>query len=165
MLFTLVKIKITAQYYGHPVDAQPENIYNKISINIYNFNIILDIKSLNLGIYFCRQNRSQNNKKGFTGKMAKVLLSIPDKTLKRIDEIKNRKKIKRNQFFIDAIENYFISLEEKEYFERKKSAVIRMKKTSEEIMHIGIKDWDPVAEIRKFRDTHADNLLDSWKEE
>ncbi|MHB1377066.1 MAG: hypothetical protein ACYCXB_06540 [Candidatus Humimicrobiaceae bacterium] len=97
--------------------------------------------------------------------MAKILLSIPDNILTKIDEYKNRKKIKRNQFFINAVEIYFESLWEEDYMERKKKAVESMKKTSEEIMNLGIKDWDPVAEIRKFRDTHADELLKRWGEQ
>ena len=96
--------------------------------------------------------------------MAKILLSIPDNILTKIDEYKNRKKIKRNQFFINAVDIYFKSLWEEEYVERKKKAVESMKKTSEEIMSLGIKDWDPVAEIRKFRETHADELLKRWEE-
>ena len=48
--------------------------------------------------------------------------------------------------------------------ERKKKAVESIKKTSEEIMSLGIKDWDPVAEIRKFRENHADELFERWKE-
>jgi len=96
--------------------------------------------------------------------MAKILLSIPDKLLQKIDEIKDSKKIKRNQFFINAVENYFKTLWEEDYFERKKRAVESMKKTREEIMQLGIKDWDPVAEIRKFRDSHTDELLERWKE-
>lgn len=96
--------------------------------------------------------------------MAKILISVPDEMLAKIDEIKNRKKIKRNQLFINAVENYFISLWEEDYIERKKKAVESVKKTSDEIMSLGIKDWDPVAEIRKFRDTHADELLARWKE-
>jgi len=96
--------------------------------------------------------------------MAKILLSVPDDMLKKIDEIKNRKKIKRNQFFISAVENYFISLLQEDYFERKSRAVESIKKTSEEIMQLGIKDWDPVAEIRKLRDTREDELLERWKE-
>ncbi|MHB1377460.1 MAG: hypothetical protein ACYCXB_08580, partial [Candidatus Humimicrobiaceae bacterium] len=78
---------------------------------------------------------------------------------------KDRKKIKRNQFFINAVEVYFEFLWEEDYMERKKKAVESMKKTSEEIMNLGIKDWDPVAEIRKFRDTHADELLKRWEEQ
>ena len=97
--------------------------------------------------------------------MAKILLSIPDNMLTKIDEYKNRKKIKRNQFFINAVEIYFESLWEEDYMERKKKAVESMKKTSEEITNLGIKDWDPVAEIRKFRDTHADELLKRWEEQ
>lgn len=96
--------------------------------------------------------------------MAKILLSIPDDLLTKIDEYKNRKKMKRNQFFISAVEIYFKSLWEEDYMERKKKAVESMKKTSEEIMNLGIKDWDPVAEIRKFRDAHADELLKRWEE-
>ena len=96
--------------------------------------------------------------------MAKILLSIPDDILTKIDEYKNKKKIKRNQFFINAVENYFRSLWEEDYMERKKKAVESMKKTSEEIMSLGIKDWDPVAEIRKFRESHADELFERWKE-
>jgi len=97
--------------------------------------------------------------------MAKILLSIPDDILTKIDEYKNRKKIKRNQFFINAVEVYFESLWEEDYMEGKKKAVESMKKTSEEIMNLGIKDWDPVAEIRKFRDTHADELLKRGEEQ
>lgn len=96
--------------------------------------------------------------------MAKILLSIPDDLLQKIDEIKDSKKIKRNQFFVNAIESYFKTLWEEDYFERKKRAVESMKKTREEIMRLGIKDWDPVAEIRKFRDSHTDDLLLRWKE-
>ena len=97
--------------------------------------------------------------------MAKILLSIPDNMLTKIDEYKNRKKMKRNQFFINAVEIYFESLWEEDYVERKKKAVESIKKTSEEIANLGIKDWDPVAEIRKFRDTHADELLKRWEEQ
>ena len=96
--------------------------------------------------------------------MAKILISVPDEMLAKIDEIKNRKKIKRNQLFINAVENYFISLWEEDYLERKRRAVESIIKTSDEIMSLGIKDWDPVAEIRKFRDTPADELLAKWKE-
>lgn len=97
--------------------------------------------------------------------MAKILLSIPEEILEKIDKYKSRKKIKRNQFIINAVENYFVSLLEQEYMERKKKAVESMKKTSEEIMGLGIKNWDPVEEIRKFRDAHADELLKMLKEE
>ena len=47
--------------------------------------------------------------------MAKILLSIPDDILTKIDEYKNKKKIKRNQFFINAVEIYFKSLWEEDY--------------------------------------------------
>jgi len=96
--------------------------------------------------------------------MTKILLSIPEEILAKIDEYKDKKKIKRNQFFINAIESYFKTLWEEEYFQRKRRAVESIKKTREEIMSLGIKDWDPVAEIRKFRDTRADELLKRWKE-
>lgn len=96
--------------------------------------------------------------------MAKILLSIPDEILTKVDEYRKSKKIKRNQFFINAVENYFKSLWEEEYFERKRKAIESIKKTREEIMRLGIKDWDPVEEIRRFRDTSADELLKRWKE-
>lgn len=95
--------------------------------------------------------------------MAKILVSIPDNLLVKIDEYKNRNKLKRNQVLINAVENYFKSLWEEDYMKKKKKAVESVKETSEEIMSLGIKDWDPVAEIRKFRDTHADELLNRWK--
>lgn len=91
--------------------------------------------------------------------MAKILLSIPDEMLTKIDEYKDKKRIKRNQFFIDAIENYFKSLWEEEYFERKKKAFESIKKTSEKIMSLGIKDWDPVAEIRNIRESAEKEIL------
>jgi len=60
--------------------------------------------------------------------MAKILLSIPDEVLKEIDRYKERKKIKRSQFFLKAIDNYFKVLMAEEYFDRRKKAVERIKK-------------------------------------
>ena len=71
--------------------------------------------------------------------MAKVLLSIPDELLEKIDKYRDKKKIKRNQFFINAVEKYFQTIWEDEYFERKKKAFESIKKTSEKIMSLGIK--------------------------
>jgi len=96
--------------------------------------------------------------------MAKILLSIPDEFLKKIDSYRENKKINRSQFLINAINYYFRILGEEEYFERKKKAFDRIKQISDEIMSLGIKDWDPVAEIRKFRDTRAEELLKRWEE-
>ncbi|PIU28309.1 MAG: hypothetical protein COT09_05265 [Candidatus Hydromicrobium americanum] len=97
--------------------------------------------------------------------MAKILLSIPDEVLEEIDRYKKRKKIKRSQFFLEAIDNYFKVLMTEEYFDRRKKAVERIKKTSNKIMKAGIKDWDPTSEIRKFRDKRADELLKRWEED
>jgi len=96
--------------------------------------------------------------------VAKILLSIPDDLLEKIDRTKDAKKIKRNQFIINAVEKYFLMLWEEDYFLRKKRALESMKKTREKIMSLGIKDWDPVAEIRRLRDGRADELLERWKE-
>jgi metal-responsive CopG/Arc/MetJ family transcriptional regulator len=96
--------------------------------------------------------------------VAKILLSIPDDLLKKIDKTKDAKKIKRNQFIINAVEKYFLMLWEEDYFQRKKRALESMKKTREKIMSLGIKDWDPVAEIRRLREGRADELLERWKE-
>jgi hypothetical protein len=96
--------------------------------------------------------------------MAKILLSIPDEFLKEIDEHRELKKSNRSQFFIDAIKNYFKKMEEDEYFERKKKAFDRIEQISDEIMSLGIKDWDPVKEIREFRDSRAEELLKRWEE-
>jgi metal-responsive CopG/Arc/MetJ family transcriptional regulator len=97
--------------------------------------------------------------------MAKILLSIPDDLLKKIDMTKDAKKMKRNHFIINAVEKYFLILWEEDYFQRKKRALESMKKTRKKIMSLGIKDWDPVAEIRRLRDGRADELLERWKEE
>jgi len=91
--------------------------------------------------------------------MTKILLSIPDEILAKIDEYKDKKKIKRNQFFIDAVESYFKTLWEAEYFERKKKAFEQIKKTSQKIMSLGIKDWDPVGEIRSIRESAEKEIL------
>jgi len=91
--------------------------------------------------------------------MSKILLSIPDELLEKIDKYKDRKKIKRNQFLINAVENYFQTLWEEDYFERKKKAFESIKKTSEKIMSLDIKDWDPVAEIRKIRESAETEIL------
>ena len=95
--------------------------------------------------------------------MAKILLSIPDEVLEKIDRYKERKKIKRSQFFMEAINNYFKVLMAEEYFDRRKKAVERIKKTSEKVMKAGIKEWGPAGEIRKFRDGRADELLKRWE--
>lgn len=91
--------------------------------------------------------------------MKKILISIPDEMLEKIDSYKNKKKIKRNQLIISAIEKYFQTLWEEDYFERKKIAFEQIKKTSEKIMSLGIKDWDPVAEIRKIRESAEEEVL------
>ncbi len=96
--------------------------------------------------------------------MAKVLLSIPDEVLDKIDRYKERKKIKRSQFFLEAINNYFKTSMVEEYFNRRKKVVERIKKTSEKVMKAGIKDWDPTDEIRKFRDQRASKLMKRWEE-
>ena len=88
--------------------------------------------------------------------MSKILLSIPDEMLEKIDKYKDRKKIKRNQFFIKAVENYFQTLWEEDYFERKKIAFERIQKIRQKI---GIKDWDPVAEIRNIRESAEMEVL------
>jgi metal-responsive CopG/Arc/MetJ family transcriptional regulator len=91
--------------------------------------------------------------------VAKILLSISDEMLEKINKYKDRKKIKRNKFIVEAIENYFDSLWEEEYLERKKKASESIKKTRDYIMSLGIKDWDPVKEIRKFRDSAESETL------
>jgi len=96
--------------------------------------------------------------------MAKVLLSIPDEVLDKIDRYKERKKIKRSQFFLEAINNYFKTIMVEEYFNRRKKVVERIKKTSEKVMKAGIKDWDPADEVRKFRDQRASKLMKRWEE-
>jgi len=88
--------------------------------------------------------------------MAKILLSIPDEVLEKIDKYRDKKKIKRNQFFIDAVEKYFETLWEDDYFERKKQAFERIQKIRQKI---GIKDWDPVAEIREIRESAEKEVL------
>ncbi len=91
--------------------------------------------------------------------MAKILLSLPDEILKEIDDYRNKKGIKRNHFFLKAIDNYFLVLKSGEYYEKRKDAAGRIKKTSEKIMEAGIEDWNPVKEIRKARDESADKFL------
>lgn len=97
--------------------------------------------------------------------MAKVLLSLPDDILKEIDDYRNKNGLKRNQFFLKAVDNYFTVLQSEEYFDKRKNAAGRIKKTSERIMKAGIKKWDPVKEIRKIRDKSADKLLRRWEKD
>jgi len=56
-------------------------------------------------------------------------------------------------------------LRSEEYFNKKKNTVENIKKTSEKIMNTGINNWDPVKELRKFRDEGADTLLKRWKKD
>ena len=97
--------------------------------------------------------------------MAKILLSLPDDILKEIDDYRNKKGMKRNKFFLKALDNYFMVLKSGEYFDKRKGAVNRIKKTSEKIMKSGVKNWDPQKELRKFRDERADELLGRWEKE
>jgi len=85
-------------------------------------------------------------------KMAKVNISIPDSFLKEIDKYKEYKKVNRSQFIIDAARVYFDVIEDEKALERRRDAIKRLKKTSEKIMKLGIKDWDTTAEVRKMRD-------------
>lgn len=96
--------------------------------------------------------------------MAKILLSIPDEMLKRIDEYKGKKKIKRSQFFLNAVRSYFMVLQKEDYFNKREKALERMKETSKQIKSLGLKDWDPVEEIRIFRERHAEELIKRWKD-
>ena len=91
--------------------------------------------------------------------MAKVLLSIPDEDLKKIDDYRNKKGLKRNQFFMDAVNRYFLMEEKDEYFVQKKNAVKDMKEIRKRLMGKVSEDWDPVKEIRKARDKRAHELL------
>ena len=68
--------------------------------------------------------------------MAKVLLSLPDDILKEIDDYRNKKGLKRNQFFMDAVKSYFMMQGRDEYFNKRKIAVINIKETSETIREL-----------------------------
>lgn len=97
--------------------------------------------------------------------MVKILLSIPDEILEKIDRYKKRKKIKRSQFFLQAVDNYFKSIMVEEYFDRRKKAVESIKETSKKVMKAGIKDWHPTDELRKSRDRRAAELLKRWEKD
>jgi metal-responsive CopG/Arc/MetJ family transcriptional regulator len=97
--------------------------------------------------------------------MAKVLLSIPDEELKKIDDYRKKKGLKRNRFFMEAVNSYFLMEEKDEYFTRKKNAVKEIRKLSKELMKNDSKDWDPVKELRKVRDGRAYELLKRWEGE
>jgi hypothetical protein len=94
--------------------------------------------------------------------VAKVLLSIPDEELEKIDDYRNKRGIKRNQFFMNAVKVFFQNKRQEEYFYRRRKTVESIKQTSNEIMGLGIKDWDPAKELRKARDERAKELLKRW---
>ena len=95
--------------------------------------------------------------------MAKVLLSLPDDILKEIDDYRNKKGLKRNQFFISAVKSYFMTQGRDEYFNKRKIAVENIRKTSKKIMDLDLKGWDPVKDIKKERDGRANELLKRWE--
>lgn len=97
--------------------------------------------------------------------MAKILLSLPDEILKEVDDYRNKRGMKRNKFFLEALDNYFIALKSEEYFDRRKNAVKRIKKTREKIKKIGIKNWDPIRELRDARDSRGNELLNRWEDD
>ena len=81
-----------------------------------------------------------------------------------IENSKNQTDLNFSLMLLNAIKNYFKRMEEDEYFERKKKAFDRIEQISDEIMSLGIKDWDPIKEIREFRDFRAEELLKRWEE-
>jgi hypothetical protein len=93
--------------------------------------------------------------------MAKILLSLPDDVLQKIDDYRKEKGLKRNQFFMDAVDSYFLLKKRKDYFLKREKAAARIKNTGE--MLGKIKDWDPVGELRKSRDSRANGLLKNWE--
>lgn len=95
--------------------------------------------------------------------MAKVLLSLPDEELKRIDDYRKKKGLKRNQFFMEAVNNYFLMEEKDDYFTRKRNAAKEIRKLSKKLMKNDLKGWDPVKELRKVRDGRAEELLKRWE--
>jgi hypothetical protein len=97
--------------------------------------------------------------------MAKVLLSIPDEELKKIDDYRKKKGLKRNKFFMNAVNSYFLMEEKNDYFTRKKNTVKEIRKLSKELMKNDLKGWDPVKELRKARDGRAHELLKRWEGE
>jgi len=97
--------------------------------------------------------------------MAKVLLSLPDEELKKIDDYRKKKGLKRNQFFMEAVNSYFLMEEKDDYFIRKRNAVEEIKKLSKKLMKNNLDGWDPVKELRKARDRRAYELLKRWEGE
>jgi metal-responsive CopG/Arc/MetJ family transcriptional regulator len=93
--------------------------------------------------------------------MAKILLSLPDDVLQKIDDYRKKRGLKRNKFFLDAVDRYFLLENRKNYFLKRKGAVISIKNTGERLKKI--RDWDPVGELRKSRDTRANRLLKNWE--
>jgi hypothetical protein len=63
---------------------------------------------------------------------------------------------------MDAVKVFFRNKQQEEYFSKRRKAVESIKQTSNEIMELGIKDWDPVKELRKARDERAGELLKRW---
>jgi len=97
--------------------------------------------------------------------MAKVLLSIPDEELEKIDDYRKKKGLKRNKFFMDAVKSYFLMEEKDRYFVQKKNAVKSMMEIRKKLVGKVSEDWDPVKEIRKARDERANELLKRWEGE
>lgn len=85
--------------------------------------------------------------------MVKINISIPEDFLMEIDRYKKIKNITRSQFIIDAVKNYFNTIESALTVERKKDAINRLKKTRQEmIKFIPVKKKiDVVEELRKMR--------------
>lgn len=85
--------------------------------------------------------------------MVKINISIPEDFLMEIDRYKKIKNITRSQFIIDAVKNYFNTIESALTVTRKTDAIKRLKKTRQEIKKlISVKkEKDVVEELRKMR--------------
>jgi metal-responsive CopG/Arc/MetJ family transcriptional regulator len=94
-------------------------------------------------------------------KMAVINISIPEDTLKKVDNYKKIIQKNRSEFFADAVRSYFNQVEEYIAFEKRKKAIQRLMKIGERLQKEGVfkEDFDVVEEIRRSRQERTDELL------
>lgn len=84
--------------------------------------------------------------------MARVNVFMSDELLKAVDAEAERERVNRSALLQKAAENYLQQLrQQREELERRRKMQEACKRMDELAERLG--DWDPVAIIRKFRDS------------
>lgn len=84
--------------------------------------------------------------------MTRINISISDDLLKEVDSYRFIIKENRSAFMAKALKNYFVVIDKDTLNKKRKRAIRELKMVREEIGD-KLKNWDPVSDIRKLRNS------------